>query len=123
MNVAVVVTLLSSRLTDGLAFSNDTAPGPRNTLHVTVGSGGPGVPRPRAPRPAAAASAPPRPAGGGSLAPRPPAVCSAPRAASAGSDPGVVSCAVATFSFGGSSVTHALSVSGIDTSALNVAAI
>src|SRR5262245_56985497 len=93
--VAVVVVRPSARSTGGRGFSNVTAPGPRNTLHVTTGRRGStlGPPRPRA--------------------------SAASRAASAA----LVSCAVATLSLAGSSVTQAVSGNGRESSAAKLAAI
>src|SRR5438093_13753780 len=61
LKVAVVVALPPSALSiDGFAFSNTTAPGPRNLLHEMDSGGGGGIAAPDELRPR------PRHAGGGS---------------------------------------------------------
>src|ERR1700730_16696297 len=97
LNVAVVVALPpSSTAIFGLGFSNFTAPGPRNIVHVSE-SGGGGVNSGGAP--AAAPAPPPRAA-----PPRP-----RPRPSG-------------TLIFGPSSVAQTVSVSGAPTVAVNFSA-
>src|SRR5262245_31845498 len=78
---------------DGRIGSNFTGPGPLNKLQLPETGGGPMPGR------------------------------SPPRPASAPGPRGTVSSAVATLSFGGSSVSHASSGSGLDTVVVYVAAI
>src|SRR6266487_1387074 len=121
LKVAVVLALPPSSIAIfGLGFSNFTAPGPRNIVHVNaIGGGGvnsggapappgaPAAPRPRpAPRPCAPAAASPAAASpAAAAAPRPAAPRPRPRPSG-------------MLTFGPSSVAHTVSVSGVSTVAV-----